>query len=83
MLIDFVAWSKANHPADHYALYFWGHGWNWHPGYVMEDDTSNDTLDYDEMKTAIPQLGFIDVVGYDGCNMASLEIYKLWQVNRS
>jgi hypothetical protein len=78
-LIDFVTWTKANHPADHYALYFWGHGWNWHPGYVMEDDTSNDTLDYHEMKAAIPQLGFIDVVGYDGCNMASIEIYKLWQ----
>src|SRR5512134_790810 len=31
-LIDFVTWSKANYPADHYALYFWGHGWNWHLG---------------------------------------------------
>jgi hypothetical protein len=78
-LIDFVTWTKANHPADHYALYFWGHGWNWHPGYVMEDDTSADTLDYEEMRAAIPLLGFIDVVGYDGCNMASIEIYKLWQ----
>ena len=78
-LIDLVTWTKANYPADHYALYFWGHGWNWHPGWVMEDDTDVDTLDYHEMKAAIPQLGFIDVVGYDGCNMATLEIYKLWQ----
>ena len=78
-LIDFVAWTKANHPADRYALYVWGHGWNWHPGWVMEDDTDVDTLDYHEMKAAIPQLGFIDVVGYDGCNMATIEIYKLWQ----
>ena len=77
-LVDFVSWSKANYPADHYALYFWGHGWSWHPGWVMEDDTSNDTLDYDETKAAIPSLGFIDVVGYDGCNMASLEIMDLW-----
>ena len=77
-LIDFVTWSKANYPADHYLLYFWGHGWSWHPGWVMEDDTNADTLDYDETKTAIPSLGFIDVVGYDGCNMASLEIMKLW-----
>ena len=45
----------------------------------MEDDTNVDTLDYHEMKAAIPQLGFIDVVGYDGCNMATIEIYKLWQ----
>jgi len=78
-LIDFVTWTKTNYPADHYALYFWGHGWNWHPGYVMLDDTSADTLDLDELKVAIPSLGFIDVVGYDGCNMASLEVFKAWQ----
>jgi hypothetical protein len=78
-LIDFVSWTKANYPADHYALYFWGHGWSWHPGWVMEDDTDGDTLDYHEMKAAVPSLGFIDVVGYDGCNMASIEILKLWQ----
>lgn len=82
-LIDFVTWSKANYPADHYALIFWGHGWNWHPGYVMEDDTVPgsalpDTLDYQEMKAALPSIGFIDVVGYDGCNMASIEIMNLW-----
>src|SRR5215510_14500121 len=77
-LIDFVTWTKTNYPADHYALYFWGHGWSWHPGCVMEDDTDADTLDYHETKAAIPSLGFIDVVGYDGCNMASIEIFKLW-----
>jgi hypothetical protein len=77
-LIDFVNWTKANHPANHYALYFWGHGWSWHPGWVMEDDTDGDTLDYHEMKAAIPSLGFIDVVGYDGCNMSSMEIFDLW-----
>lgn len=77
-LIDFVTWTKANYPADHYALYFWGHGWSWHPGWVMLDDTDADTLDYHEMKTALPSLGFIDVVGYDGCNMASIEIFNLW-----
>ena len=77
-LIDFVTWTKSNYPADHYALYFWGHGWNWHPGVVMLDDTDNDTLDYEEMKPILPSLGFIDVVGYDGCNMASIEIFDLW-----
>jgi len=77
-LTDFVSWSKTNYPADHYALYFWGHGWSWHPGWVMADDTNKDTLDYDETKAALPSLGFIDVVGYDGCNMASLEIFDLW-----
>ncbi len=77
-LIDFVTWTKANYPADHYALYFWGHGWNWHPGYVMLDDTSEDTLDMAEVKAALPSLGFIDMVGFDGCNMASIEVQLLW-----
>ena len=77
-LIDFVTWSKTNYPAQHYALYFWGHGWNWHPGYVMADDTSEDSLDYEEMRSALPSLGFIDVVGFDGCNMASIEVFDLW-----
>lgn len=77
-LIDFVRWTRHNYPADHYALYFWGHGWNWHPGYVMRDDTDNDTMDYPEKKAAIPFIDPIDVVGYDGCNMASIEIFDLW-----
>jgi hypothetical protein len=77
-LIDFVTWTKTNYPATHYALYFWGHGWNWHPGYVMADDTDGDSLDMDELKAALPSLGFIDVVAYDGCNMASIEVAMLW-----
>jgi hypothetical protein len=77
-LVEFVNWSKTNYPADHYALYFWGHGWSWHPGVVMEDDTNADTLDYHEMKPIMNTLGFMDVVGYDGCNMASIEIQSLW-----
>lgn len=77
-LIDFVTWTKANHPADHYALYFWGHGWNWHPGVVMQDDTDDDTLDMEEVKAALPSIGFIDMVGFDGCNMASIEVQMLW-----
>jgi len=77
-LIDFVTWTKSNYPADHYALYFWGHGWNWHPGYVMQDDTDNDTLDMEEVEAALPSLGFIDMVAFDGCNMASIEVQMLW-----
>jgi len=77
-LIDFATWSKSNYPADHYAFYFWGHGWNWHPGYVMADDTDGDTLDMQEVAEAIPFLGFVDMVGFDGCNMASIEVQYLW-----
>ena len=77
-LIDFVAWTKTNYPADHYAFYFWGHGSNWHPGVVMQDDTDADSLDMEEVRDAIPSLGFMDMVGFDGCNMASIEVQLLW-----
>ena len=44
----------------------------------MQDDTNNDTLDMDEVKAALPSIGFIDMVGFDGCNMASIEVQMLW-----
>jgi len=77
-LIEFVTWAKSNYSADHYALYFWGHGWNWRPGYVMKDETDGDTLEMDEMKAALPSIGFLDMVAYDGCNMAAVEVEQLW-----
>jgi hypothetical protein len=79
-LRDFVTWSKTNYPADHYALYFWGHGWGWHPDWTMEDASSGsgDGLNPDEVKSVQAQLGFIDVIGYDACNMAQIEIMALW-----
>jgi hypothetical protein len=45
----------------------------------MQDDTSIDTLDMEEVKAALPSIGFIDMVGFDGCNMASIEVQMLWR----
>jgi hypothetical protein len=78
-LVDFVSWAKAHYPADHYALVFWGHGWSWRPGFTMLDETSNDTLDPQEIARAISSLGFVDVVAYDGCNMGAIETEALWK----
>ena len=44
----------------------------------MQDDTDGDTLNMEEVKAALPSLGFIDMVGFDGCNMASIEVQLLW-----
>lgn len=77
-LLDFVSWSRSAYPAEHYALYMWGHGWNWHPGFVMEDKTSKDSLDPHEIKAIFPRLGQLDLVAYDGCNMGSVELESLW-----
>ena len=78
-LADFVEWSKLHYPADRYALYFWGHGWGWHPDWTMEDDTpGGDGLNPNEIKSVFSRLGFIDFIGYDACNMAQIEIAALW-----
>jgi len=78
-LIEFVQWTRANYPAQRYALYFWGHGWNMHQGYTMVDDSSGDALDPAEIRAALPSIGFIHMVGWDGCNMASIEVEALWK----
>jgi len=46
-------------PADHYALYLWGHSWSWHPGYTMQDDGSRNSLNPHEIAAVLP---FADAV---------------------
>ncbi len=77
-LTDFVSWSKTNYPADHYALYFWGMAGagtlagSWKMTRTVTLSTTT------RPRRPSQSLGFVDVVGYDGCNMASLEIIDLW-----
>ena len=42
------------------------------------DAGAGDGLNPDEVKSVVNDLGFIDVVGYDACNMAQIEIVALW-----
>ncbi len=35
-LSDFLSWSKANYPSEHYGLFLLGHGWGWRG--LLEDD---------------------------------------------
>ena len=44
----------------------------------MSDDTDADALDVEDVKAALPSIAFIDVVGFDACNMASIEVQLLW-----
>src|SRR5581483_7275028 len=78
-LVDFVDWTRANYPADRYALFFWGHSWSWHPGVTMWDATSHDALNAGENRSVLPQLGFIDMIGYDSCNAGAIETEALWR----
>ena len=73
-LIDFVLWTQENYPAKHYALSFWNHGWSWRPGSSMLDESNGgDTLDQHEIRYVLEQVGPIDVIMYDACQMATIE----------
>lgn len=78
-LVEFVQWSRASYPADHYALILWDHGWAWRPEQTMWDETSQDALDPDEIVAALPQIGPLDVVGYDACEQQVIEIEATWR----
>ena len=78
-LIDFVQWTKANYPADHYALVLWDHGWGWLPYQSMWDETDDDTLDQHEIVTVMDIVGPVDVVGYDACEMQMIEVQATWR----
>ena len=72
-LLDFIEWTQANYPADHYALSLWNHGWSWRPGMSMYDETDNDTLDQHELDAVLAAAGPIEVIMYDACQMATIE----------
>jgi hypothetical protein len=72
-LLDFIQWTKAHYPADHYALSLWNHGWSWRPDYSMRDDTDNDSLDQHELEAVLAEAGPVDLIMYDACQMATIE----------
>ncbi len=72
-LIDFIRWTKVHHRADHYALALWDHGWSWRPDHSMRDETDGDTLDQHELEAVLDEVGSIDVILYDACQMATIE----------
>jgi len=78
-LIDFVQWTKFNYPAEKYALVLWNHGGGWRSKEmttkaVCEDDTSNDCLYMKEVSLALSQVEKIDLIGFDACLMAMVEV---------
>ncbi len=73
-LVDFIDWARAAYPAQHYALFLWDHGWGWWPGNTMEDATSGDYLDMDELRDALETVHGVDMVGWDTCLSQTIEV---------
>jgi hypothetical protein len=73
-LTDFIKWTIANYPAQHYLLDLWGHG----SGFisVCSDDTSGDSLNMIELKSSIAGVGTrFDIIGFDACLMGMTEVF--------
>jgi hypothetical protein len=72
-LLDFINWSVTNYPAEHYFLDLWGHGRGWQ-GVTLD---GADWLEMEEIESVLPKFKErIDVVGFDNCNMAMIEVYS-------
>lgn len=83
-LTDFVTWGMANYPANRYALILWNHGDGWRDvpdarlplKAVCWDDTSgwDEALETKEIKQALMDSGWVDVIGFDACLMGMAEV---------
>jgi len=67
-LIDF---AKRVYPAEHYALFIWGHGTGWSS--IAHDDTSKDSMSLPDFRRAIAGKN-LSVIGFDTCFGAVLEV---------
>jgi len=73
VVINFVSKVKSLYPANKYLIDFWDHGNGW--DYFCWDQSANDWLDNPKLRQIMDAVGFIDVVGFDACDMAQAEVY--------
>ncbi len=78
-LSDFVLWGTANFPAQHYALILWGHGGG--TGGFGSNTTTKNVLKLMDLQQAYQTIhektGKLDIVVYDACLMAAIEIAEI------
>ncbi len=76
-LTQFIIWSKANYPAEHYALIISDHG-SVLGGAAKDVTNGDDRLTPTEIKSALNEAGKVDVLHLHTCLMGNLEIaYQL------
>jgi hypothetical protein len=82
-LSDFVIWAKANFPAQHHALILWNHGGGTQ-GYGLDTSPSGNgaMMDLNQLHQAYQMTRQqlekpLDIVVYDACLMASIEVAQI------
>ena len=76
-LSDFITWSKANYPAEHYMLIISDHGNGWQG--CVEDDSAGTWMKLPALTQGLADArkatgSGIDIIGFDACLMASTEV---------
>jgi hypothetical protein len=83
-LADFVGWGVRTYPGERYMLVFWDHGGGW-KGFGWDDSHAlaggePDHLTLDRIAAGVSQglsgtgVAKLDVIGFDACLMATLEV---------
>ena len=88
-LVEFVQWAQTNYPAEHYALNIWNHGSGATgvayeqscPDYCWEYGNDADKLELSEIDAALNEItnngeNKLDIVGFDACLMATIEVVE-------
>ena len=79
VLADFIEWAVTTYNTTNYALVLWDHGASWR-GIAWDYSSLNDYLTMSELVSALSlaqamNSGLIlDVLGFDACSMASIEV---------
>jgi hypothetical protein len=80
-LSDFVLWAKGKFPAEHYALVLWNHGGGTQGfGQDTSQNAQSQMMSLAELYQAyqtIADKGRLDLVTYDACMMASIEVAEV------
>ncbi|UCE91912.1 MAG: hypothetical protein JSV90_01835 [Methanobacteriota archaeon] len=78
----FLTEMSTRYPSDRLAVIGWDHGYAWR--YFSDDSTSGDRITMPELQAAVEGAGvFIDVLAFDACNMASIEVvYQMSLTNQ-
>jgi len=81
---SFLRWGISSYPANRYAVVLWDHGSQWY-GACSDDSSGGDILNMSDIDLALYynylDMGntTLDLVGFDACLMASLEVtYQVW-----
>lgn len=80
-MVDFTKWAMEKYPAQHYVLVVWNHGAGWNKDLAFEsekgisyDDETGNHITTPQMRSAMEQIGKIDIFSMDACLMQMVEV---------